>query len=128
MRAQEVFAEELQKAGLGEFQIARSNGAPVVIQTSTAHYMGATRMSDDPHAGVVDQNCRVHGIDNLFIASSSVFSTGGFANPTLTIVALSLRLADHLKKSSQPLRTTAVPDSALDSRPIALSENSTSSI
>jgi choline dehydrogenase-like flavoprotein len=129
MRAQEVFAEELQKAGLGEFQIVRSNGAPVVIQTSTAHYMGATRMSDDPHAGVVDQNCRVHGIDNLFIASSSVFPTGGFANPTLTIVALSLRLADHLKKSSQPpLRTTAVPNSALDSRPIALSEDSNSSI
>lgn len=64
-----------------------------------AHHMGTTRMADDPRAGVVDRNCRVHGIDNLFIAGSSVFPTGGFANPTLTIVALALRLADHLKET-----------------------------
>ena len=47
--------------------------------------------------GVVHENCRIPGIPNLFIAGSSVFPTGGFANPTLTIVALALRLADHLK-------------------------------
>ena len=54
-------------------------------------------MSDDPRTGVVDRDCRVHGMRNLFIAGSSVFPTEGFANPTLTIVALGLRLADHLK-------------------------------
>lgn len=61
------------------------------------HHVGTTRMSDDPRTGVVDQSCRVHGMHNLFIAGSSVFPTEGFANPTLTIVALGLRLADHLK-------------------------------
>lgn len=62
-----------------------------------AHHMGTTRMSSNPQAGVVDSNCAVHGVDNLFIAGSSVFPTAGFANPTLTILALGLRLADHLK-------------------------------
>jgi len=61
------------------------------------HHMGTTRMSDDPKKGVVDKDCRVHGMDNLYIAGSSVFSTGGCSPPTLTIVALGLRLADHLK-------------------------------
>jgi choline dehydrogenase-like flavoprotein len=61
------------------------------------HHMGTTRMSNDPKKGVVDANCRVHGVDNLFVASSSVFPTSGYANPTLTILALALRLADHLK-------------------------------
>jgi choline dehydrogenase-like flavoprotein len=54
-------------------------------------------MSNDPKTGVVDGNCKVHGIDNLYIASSSVFSTGSWVNRTLTIIALALRLADHLK-------------------------------
>src|SRR5262249_25676562 len=61
------------------------------------HHMGTTRMHDDPAQGVVDANCRVHGIANLYVAGSSVFPTGSANNPTLTIVALALRLADHLK-------------------------------
>jgi choline dehydrogenase-like flavoprotein len=61
------------------------------------HHLGTTRMAADPKAGVVDADCRVHGIGNLHIAGGSVFPTGGCANPTLTIVALALRLADHLK-------------------------------
>jgi choline dehydrogenase-like flavoprotein len=61
------------------------------------HHMGTTRMSDNPHQGVVDRNCRVHGISNLFIAGSSVFPTAGSAAPTLTIVALAVRLADYVK-------------------------------
>ncbi|MFO1059941.1 MAG: GMC family oxidoreductase [Dongiaceae bacterium] len=60
------------------------------------HHMGTTRMHADPRQGVVDPSCRVHGIDNLYVAGSSVFPTGGVSNPTLTIVALALRLADHL--------------------------------
>jgi choline dehydrogenase-like flavoprotein len=59
--------------------------------------MGTTRMATDPKHGVVDADLRVHGVDNLYVASSSVFPTVGYSNPTLTIVALALRLADHLK-------------------------------
>jgi choline dehydrogenase-like flavoprotein len=55
-------------------------------------------MNNNPRRGVVNQDCQVHGIHNLFIAGSSVFPTGGHANPTLTIVALAIRLADHLKQ------------------------------
>ena len=62
-----------------------------------SHHMGTTRMSDDPLRGVVDRNCKVHTVGNLYVAGSSVFPTSGVANPTLTIVALTLRLADHLK-------------------------------
>jgi choline dehydrogenase-like flavoprotein len=54
-------------------------------------------MHVDPKRGVVDKNCRVHGISNLLIAGSSVFPTSGHVNPTLTIAALSIRLADHIK-------------------------------
>jgi choline dehydrogenase-like flavoprotein len=61
-----------------------------------SHHMGTTRMSDSPRHGVVDRNCRVHGIGNLYLAGSSIFPTSGVSNPTLTIIALTLRLADHL--------------------------------
>lgn len=61
------------------------------------HYMGTTRMSEDAREGVVDRNCAVHGMENLYVAGSSVFPTAGQANPTLTILALALRLADRLR-------------------------------
>jgi len=61
------------------------------------HHMGALRMSASPEDGIVDVNSRLHSVDNLYIAGSAVFPTGGYANPTLTIVALALRLADHLE-------------------------------
>jgi choline dehydrogenase-like flavoprotein len=61
------------------------------------HHCGTTRMSDDPAKGVVDADLRVHGMDNLYVAGSSVFTTSGNGNPTLTIIALTLRLADHLR-------------------------------
>jgi choline dehydrogenase-like flavoprotein len=60
------------------------------------HHMGATRMSEDAGTGTVDRDCRVHGTANLFVAGSSVFPTGGAANPTFAISALAFRLADHL--------------------------------
>ena len=62
------------------------------------HHLGSTRMADDPKLGVADGNCQVHGISNLFIAGSSLYPTGATVNPTLTIVALALRLSDHLKR------------------------------
>jgi len=62
-----------------------------------SHHMGTTRMSENPRGGVVDADCRVHGLDNLYVAGSSVFSSTGFANPTLTIVALAWRMSNTLK-------------------------------
>jgi len=58
-------------------------------------------MGSNPETSVVDANCKVHHVDNLYIASSAVFPTSGQANPTLTIAALSLRLADHLAQKMQ---------------------------
>lgn len=63
------------------------------------HHMGTTRMSTDPATGVTDGNAKVHGIANLYVAGSSLFPTGGWANPTLTILALSFKLADHLARA-----------------------------
>ena len=61
------------------------------------HHLGTTRMHDDPKRGVTNADCRVHGTANLYIAGSSLFPTYGYANPTMTLVALALRLADHLE-------------------------------
>ena len=61
------------------------------------HFIGTTRMDENPTRGAVNADCRVHGVSNLYCAGASVFATGGHANPTLTIVALAVRLADHLK-------------------------------
>ena len=66
----------------------------------TLHPMGGTRMSHEPGQGVVDASLRVHGTSNLYLASCSVFPTGGSSNPTLTLMALCLRLADHLRSAS----------------------------
>lgn len=74
----------------------REAGAVPPVQ-GTAHHLGTTRMSDSPATGVVDRHCRVHGIDNLYVAGSSTFPTGGWAFPTLTIVALALRITDELR-------------------------------
>lgn len=63
------------------------------------HHMGTTRMAEDPRLGVVDRNCKVFGMENVFVAGSSVYPTTGYANPTLTLVALALRLGDHLSKT-----------------------------
>jgi choline dehydrogenase-like flavoprotein len=66
--------------------------------TGGPHHMGTTRMSADPRHGVVDAECRVHSVENLYLAGSSVFPTSGYSNPTFTLVTLALRLADTLEK------------------------------
>jgi choline dehydrogenase-like flavoprotein len=68
-------------------------------QATGGHFIGTTRMATDPTRGVVDPNCKVHGVENLYVSSSSVFPTSSYANPTLTIVAMALRLAEHLMQS-----------------------------
>lgn len=97
----ELVGDALSRRGLGDTRLA-----PWLFETGpyvgrellrTHHHIGTTRMAADPREGVVDANCRVHGTRNLFVAGCSVFPTGGHANPTLTIVALALRLADHLR-------------------------------
>jgi choline dehydrogenase-like flavoprotein len=95
-RAGGILEEEVRRAGLGRMVSALdSEGMPPRI-VGGWHHMGTTRMHEDPRQGVVDADCRVHGAPNLFVAGSSVFPTSGFANPTLTIVALAIRLARHL--------------------------------
>lgn len=78
------------------------------------HHMGTTRMADSPRAGVVDRDCRVHDVRNLWIAGSSVFPTSGWANPTLSIIALALRLADRLEHA---LQADSAPVRSVDSSP-----------
>jgi len=96
-QVQEILREEIEHAGLGQFQslVALDRRKPKCV--GGRHHMGTTRMHIDPKQGVVDENCRVHGVSNLFITGSSVFPTGGAANPTLTIIALAIRLADRVK-------------------------------
>ncbi len=96
-RSQTVFAQEIARAGLGRYEVELNGELPVIAHEGTSHHMGTTRMDVDPKQGIVDENCRVHSVSNLYIASSSVFPTGGYANPTLTIVALATRLADRVK-------------------------------
>jgi choline dehydrogenase-like flavoprotein len=99
-RLYEVMREEFARLGLGrlvEDPAVDATGWPV-SSSSGMHHMGTTRMHENPREGVVDPYCRVHDLANLYVAGSSVFPTGGVANPTLTIVALAIRLADHLKQ------------------------------
>ena len=98
-RTLELFGAEIGAAGIGRLRILHGEdetGWPEDLDGGQ-HHMGTTRMSDDPKQGVVDAECRVHGMSNLFVAGSSVFPTPGGATPTLLLVALALRLADRLK-------------------------------
>jgi choline dehydrogenase-like flavoprotein len=92
---QERLSSSLRAAAIGE--VEPGQGEP--RYTDASHHMGTTRMSRDPRTGVVDRDCRVHGLANLYLAGSSVFPTAGHANPTPTIIALALRLADRLRRS-----------------------------
>ena len=99
IRTLELLGAELGRTGLGRLRVDITEGAdswPADLEGGY-HHMGTTRMSNDPTTGVVDSDCRVHGIDNLYIAGSSVFPTAGSGTPTMTIVALALRLTDHLR-------------------------------
>ena len=92
-RMQELLRSELERTGVGRLETAREE--PVF--TDASHHIGTTRMGLTPKEGVVDTDCRAHGVDNLYLASSSVFPCAGHANPTMTILALVLRLGDHLR-------------------------------
>jgi choline dehydrogenase-like flavoprotein len=90
-----TFDAAVTERGLGRVVMPSDDWRDHVV--GGPHHMGTTRMAADPERGVVDADCRVHSSDNLYVLGSSVFPTGGYANPTFTIVALALRLADHLR-------------------------------
>lgn len=96
LRSQDAYAAALARAGWGRFEPARVDGRPLVDSSSSHHFMGTTRMSAHPRDGVVDPGGAVHGVPNLYVASSSTFPRGGYANVTLTSVALGLRVADRV--------------------------------
>jgi choline dehydrogenase-like flavoprotein len=99
-RTLDIIGARMGADGLGRVQkivAAGPNSWPADLRGGW-HHMGTTRMSDDARTGVVDRDCRIHGMANVFVAGSSVFPTATSGTPTLTLVALSLRLADHLQR------------------------------
>ena len=98
IRTLNILDEIFRRSGLGRVYCHLYNEIHSDYIYGGWHHMGTTRMHVDPKKGVVDENCRVHSIPNLFIAGPSVFPTGGYANPSLTIVALAIKLADYIKR------------------------------
>lgn len=100
----EGLAETFRGLGLGSVHI--SDDLDVLPLVANHHHMGTTRMHVDPRLGVVDSDCRTHEVANLFIAGSSVFPSGGYVNPTLTILALARRLAETVTADLAPAALT----------------------
>ncbi len=105
IRSHRILDAHLRKKRLGKLEFLSGDLEARILTEATrlqfgCHPIGTTRMSFDPDDGVVDANCRVHGIRNLYVVSSSVFATSGHANPTLTIVTLAVRLADRLGRAA----------------------------
>lgn len=95
-----VVAKDFASAGLGFIKLHPSmmdEGLDIPVSPH-AHHMGTTRMAREAAWGVVDENCKVFGVGNLYVAGSSVFPTGGGGNPTMPLIQLTLRLADYLLK------------------------------
>ena len=97
VRTATLIGEACGRADIGRLELEEGIEKRYWNMTTAWHQLGTTRMSAAPSDGVVDPDCRVHGTKNLYVASGSVFPSEGRANPTLTIVALAVRLADHLK-------------------------------
>ena len=119
-RSFELLGQQLAAAGVGKFiPSERFEGRKWPDELiGTWHHMGGTRMHDSPRKGVVDRHCRVHGINNLFIAGSSVFPTASSNYPTITLVALALRLAERLASETRaPIQS--INDALLSSSPEA---------
>jgi choline dehydrogenase-like flavoprotein len=95
-----ILARELGASGIARAWIPGDASRFRWRASPGGHHLGTTRMGTDPAASVVDADCRTHDVENLYVAGSSVFPTGGEANPTLTIVALAHRLADTLTRTA----------------------------
>lgn len=96
-RVAQLFGAECARTGIGRFELEKNFDEPYGNTSTAWHHMGTTRIHESQTKGVVDANLKVHGLGNMYVAGSSVFPTGGRSNPTLTLVALSIRLADQLK-------------------------------
>jgi choline dehydrogenase-like flavoprotein len=100
LRTATLLAAELERRGVGsmaEWQDPFASDVPWgELKGDSFHMMGGARMAEAEEQGVVDVNARLFGVDNVYLAGASIFPTGGMANPTLTLIALALRLADHL--------------------------------
>jgi choline dehydrogenase-like flavoprotein len=94
----------MRRLGLGRFEMADWLSAPELRWPDDLvgghHHMGTTRMSTDARTGVVNADQRAHAVDNLYVTGSSVFPTAGYANPTMTVLALALRLGEHLRATA----------------------------
>lgn len=102
-RIHQMLGQQFGKAGIGrvklmEFLLDEFDHSFPDTTNGGWHHMGTTRMSDDPKKGVVDANCQVHGINNLYIAGAACYTTSAAPNPTLTLTALSLRLSHFIKE------------------------------
>ena len=99
-RTLDLIAQELERSGAGRLDYRRETLEEDLMRYGAygGHHIGTARMGSDVRTSVVDSDCRVHSVRNLFVAGSSVFPTSGQANPTLTLIALSLRLGKHLCK------------------------------
>jgi len=93
-RSRSILAKAFMEHGIGV--VVPNDGLPTHSVGGMHHHMGTTRMHGDPRKGVTNEYGEVHGVHNLFVVGSSVFPTGGYANPTLTLLALSLRTAAHV--------------------------------
>jgi choline dehydrogenase-like flavoprotein len=104
----QLLGQQVGEAGIGRVKLAdflldeNDDSMPQYISGGW-HHIGTTRMSDNPKEGVVDINCQVHGVNNLYITGASCFPTGGAVNPTYTAVAISLRISDYLKQKMKGL-------------------------
>ena len=107
-RTLDILAAEFARSGAGQLQIehARLEEDLLAYGAYGGHHIGTARMGRDPRTSVVDSNARVHDVANLYVAGSAVFPTSSQANPTLTLLALSLRLADHLARTLRPETTS----------------------
>jgi choline dehydrogenase-like flavoprotein len=94
----QVLDDSLRAGGWGHVSAPNLPRRTTMVE-GAHHHLGTTRMHEDSRKGVVDADCRVHSVDNLYVTGMSVFPTFGASNPTLTIVALALRLADHLRQT-----------------------------
>lgn len=110
-----VFAQDIERSGIGTFEYDPHS---IELEMSRygaygGHHLGTARMGTDPRTSVVNPDCRIHGLKNLYIAGGAVFPTSSQANPTLTIVALALRLSGLLSKSARGARPEVIAADAI---------------
>lgn len=103
-RTQDLLDAELRSSGIGQLEHPLGEEDPPALFEGNKHHMGTTRMHGDPRRGVVDRHGKLHALTNLYVAGSSVFPTAGASNPTLTVAALALRLAEHLRYQARSLQ------------------------